>query len=1393
MTTSRTVRVFLSSTFRDFAEERDLLVKKVFPELRRRCRERQVELVDVDLRWGITEEQAQRGEVLPICLAEIDRSRPYFMGFIGDRYGWVPEHHQFDQSLLVEQPWLDEHRGGKSVTELEMLHGVLNNPLMKDRAFFYFRNSEYSQSKGGPYLSEGPESALKLEALKDRIRTSGFPVVENYPNPEALAEKVQEDLWKVIDETFPEEDVPDPLTLERRKHEAYGGSRLGLYLGGKQYFTALDAAMAAEPFAPVLITGSSGGGKSALIANWSRAYKEKHPETLEIVHYLGSGADAADPVKLVSRLLQEIARITGDELKIESDPQKILNALPEWLARASSYAEREGRGWLILLDGLDKLSNLRDLRWWPGFLPPRMKLVVSCLDGEVQDEARKRMGWSEIKVTPLTDNDTKDLIVEYLGRYRKSLTPEQIARVQSHPLSGNPLFLRTLLEELRIFGVYEELEARMAGYLAAETIDALFAKVFARVEEDNRAEDVRSAMEVLWGSLESFAEDELLAITGLVPAVWSPILNALSESLISTNGRLALGHDYFRKAVEDRYLTTEESKESVYKRLSDFCAEAMEREGRKANSPYVRRQAVRHFLMAEAWDEAANALSDLDYIEVRARRKELSALIMDYFSSLKLLPEARVEAEIEKARQDELDRWAKDITNYSVACSEMRKLGPTARGIQEPLYPVIPKTIKRWSEEEIAKEVERIREYPDRLDRVRDFKHFVATNARILDKFAGRDGFVAQHAYNSIPGGPVYKSAQENLEKIAAPLILRNWHQNDLYNPLPECIRIIDGHWGIIFRASESCISISENARFAITAEDDGGVRLWNLINGELIYVLKGHTGKVESVSISADGSRGVSTCSDMLILWDLEKGENIKTITGDLGVVCISAEGNLAITGKNDIIIWNLESGKCLGNLKGHTEKVTSLWLRSDLNTAVSSSRDDTIKIWDLITLECKKTIKDCHNSSIESLGVSKNGKIAISGNWDNVKAWNLETGDCTFEYTNKLLSRDCKLTSIKISADGLRAVSSSDDKTIQVWDLEKGECVQIIRGHTRPINSVCISADGCRAYSVGRDSSFRVWDLEKGIANQYSEGHADSIRSLSISENNNYAVSSTDSEIIARAGDGSIRVWDLTKNQSIYSIKGLVIGDEKSRRNEKITCVKISRDGKRALSCNGGDVIEEWDLNNGTCINTISIKDVANFSVSDDWRTIITISKGFTKCINIIDIASGECIKKFDAGLSAEISANGDYALVVGDESDDDRNNIQIWNIKRRECENICKGHTKYVIPMALSVSGSRILSGSIDGTIRVWDLKNACCLHILNDHRDAEELSLIADGKIGLSASFYSDKTLRLWDLDKGECLNVMHEQSMTSMTSNGKFIAIGCTDGCVKTYRIHNLHI
>ena len=75
----KTLRVFISSTFRDMMEERDELMTHAWPELRRFCRDRHVELVEVDLRWGIAEEQVTRKETLKLCLDEIRACRPFFI------------------------------------------------------------------------------------------------------------------------------------------------------------------------------------------------------------------------------------------------------------------------------------------------------------------------------------------------------------------------------------------------------------------------------------------------------------------------------------------------------------------------------------------------------------------------------------------------------------------------------------------------------------------------------------------------------------------------------------------------------------------------------------------------------------------------------------------------------------------------------------------------------------------------------------------------------------------------------------------------------------------------------------------------------------------------------------------------------------------------------------------------------------------------------------------------------------------------------------------------------------------------------------------------------------------------------------------------------------------
>jgi hypothetical protein len=85
----RTVRLFVSSTFQDMQDERRILQEEVFPIVRRLLVERGVTFIGIDLRWGVTREEVENGDVLGICLREIDRCRPWILGLLGTRYGWI--------------------------------------------------------------------------------------------------------------------------------------------------------------------------------------------------------------------------------------------------------------------------------------------------------------------------------------------------------------------------------------------------------------------------------------------------------------------------------------------------------------------------------------------------------------------------------------------------------------------------------------------------------------------------------------------------------------------------------------------------------------------------------------------------------------------------------------------------------------------------------------------------------------------------------------------------------------------------------------------------------------------------------------------------------------------------------------------------------------------------------------------------------------------------------------------------------------------------------------------------------------------------------------------------------------------------------------------------------
>ena len=85
LNTGRSLRVFLSSTFRDMNEEREIFTKRYAAALRQVAKERGVSISFVDLRWGVTVEQATGGGVVDICLTNLQGSR-YFVNFLGLRY-----------------------------------------------------------------------------------------------------------------------------------------------------------------------------------------------------------------------------------------------------------------------------------------------------------------------------------------------------------------------------------------------------------------------------------------------------------------------------------------------------------------------------------------------------------------------------------------------------------------------------------------------------------------------------------------------------------------------------------------------------------------------------------------------------------------------------------------------------------------------------------------------------------------------------------------------------------------------------------------------------------------------------------------------------------------------------------------------------------------------------------------------------------------------------------------------------------------------------------------------------------------------------------------------------------------------------------------------------------
>ncbi len=565
---NREVRIFISSTFRDMMNEREYLVKKVFPELRKKFKNRAVTITEVDLRWGVLEEEAENGKVIDICLTEIDKSRPYFIGLLGARYGWIPNETEFQKhkKIIENFGWVQNDVANKlSITEMEIQYGVLRNEQMYGRAFFYLRDDSNERSMVYKEEADSVEKE-KLINLKRIITNSDKIKSANFFESEELGEKVFNDLSKIIEDDFPPlneelKAVLPQLNFIKQKTE--------VYIPEEKYFKILNDHVK-RTSSPIVVTGKTGAGKSALLANFLVEYSKQNPNAILLYNFSNASESASNHIQTLKRFCETLS---GEKISFDSElhanPEK---HLLEYLIELIELKVPEDV--LLIIDGLDEYDNENDsllLNWLPKNYPENTKVIYSVGPGKSLERLKtKRL--ETIYITEPEQEIKKEIIKTYLEKFSKKLSAEYINKIVEDDLSELSLTLRAFLDELRQFGVYEELGAQIDFYASANGQVEFYDKILQRLENDfekNHEGLIAEVFTALYLVNSGLTETELLEILDIPQLYWTPVYNSIEDSLLNINGYLKLGHEYLRKAIEERYLVNTNFRNSICKKIID--------------------------------------------------------------------------------------------------------------------------------------------------------------------------------------------------------------------------------------------------------------------------------------------------------------------------------------------------------------------------------------------------------------------------------------------------------------------------------------------------------------------------------------------------------------------------------------------------------------------------------------------------------------------------------------------------------------------------------------------------------------------------------------------------------------------------------------------------------
>lgn len=1303
----RTVRVFISSTFRDMHGERDLLTRFVFPELRARAHARQIKVYEVDLRWGVTEEDARSNKALEICLSEISRCQ-YFVGLLGQRYGWIHEEYQVPDS--PEYDWLKDFPPRRSITEVEMHHAALCDPdKAVGKAFFFFRAPSaidtVPQEFASHFCGESEEATEKIEELKDKIRTSGLEVYDNYPGRwlgvvdgkpmmgglEDFGQRVLHNLWNTIQKDYPEDDLrEDPIAEARALHEAFVENQASTFVGRRALLKKAQEAVEKEVGGGVvLLAGKPGSGKSAFMAAFAHYFAQSDvckSHDLVITHFIGAAPDSTNIASLLNRLCHEMKRRFNLPTDVPEDYPELVKQWPDFLKDSVTATGKCSR-LLVLIDGIDLLEdkhNGRSMEWLPEKFPEGVVIMLSgVVNGSCVTLLRKRKPVpSEVTVGVLDIFDKAEMVRQSLVKHRKALDESpfnnQMKLLLSKREANNPLYLHLACEELRVFGVFEQVTAFLKKMPPA--LSNLLQDILTRLEMEHDPNLLSTSLALLSLVRNGLLEHELTGVlsnyaigkedtdsgtgdTALPCMVISRLLRSLQGFLQPTGDEssdlLTLAHRDIEKAVRLRYMRgASSSKEKSYHQLlvNYFMSEADPKGDKtfKSNSGRAFSELPYHLMAAGDWKALEEVLCNIHFVVAKCQLGLAQQLLEDYTPTPSELPQG-------KARE-------------------------LARFVQQP--------------------------------KVQEYRSFVSRNLHVL---LSNPSLTLQQAVNEPDFSLVAQTARHILQ--GDPHSLVSWlNKSDHTNP---CQMKITSHAGPV-----TCVSVSHDSSYFAAGFKSSLVKLYRASTGKEIHTFIGHASGISSVCFV--GSHAVCSAShdSTLSLWDINNGFRIAVLKGHKRAVhgCMANNSGTTIASVSwdcAIKVWEGKTGKLQSTLqtKGqHNTPINCISFHPEGQLVAVGSWDTTVKIWDTFNQKRLKVLKG-HKSSVQACAYAPSGRHIVSAALDGeVKIWSTKSGSAVGTITG----HHSPVNSLAFTPNGQYLVTASSDKLVKVWSGSLGQPVMSMGSSEYGI-AHCLSFDpATQSVRVGyHDGHVRKFSVHTGVELFSAKPHSAAVVGVAYHENLHMSASvnmtikvwspTTLPKCVELVGHGSpitCAVWEKHGFATASEDFTIIVWPHKPQEYTKQLQKQASAPKKvtKKGQASSGKLSEEHPMENLTKKPLAALRsghtgEITSIAFSCNGLKMVTASRDLS--LIVWDTFSHKQLQVLHACHKDWINTccfsdtSPDYLITGSNDL-----TLKLWDLKSGTAKTTFKGHTTSI--NSVSFSQGCVVSAAFDGSVKVWTHK-------------------------------------------------------------------------------------